>query len=630
MLPGPVFFHELRAVARRKRAYALRVLIGLFLLYIVVAPWYEGNSLVYSSAGDDGLSPHEMATIGTGLFAAMLWLQGFVILFLTPAFLAGAIAEDRQRKVLFYLLASPLSGAEIVLGKVAARLINLVVLVLVGLPVMSLCMFLGGIDPAEVWLAYGVSFASLYFLAGLSIYLSVYSDRPRDAIVRAYMLALVWFALPIIERSIMFIGGPVGVLLQEARPVTEWITDSSPCSYLIKGPFVARSTWHLDAIWSIGLQGLYGTLLLAWSTFRLRGVEQGSRLRGLGWLRARRAFQPRRLFGRRACGEAPMIWKECSGTVANGSIQSTVLLLLASLGAASALVYWFAQIGIPALLEVRDYGYGFTGITSWRESLNTSGRIFTGILYVLMMLLLAASAATGFTMEREKDTWISLVTTPLEGREILTAKVLGAYWRVRGILVALLLVWLIGLICGGVHPLGFVSAVVATLLYSVFAVLLGTSLSLRFKSSARSIAVTIAILMFLNVGYLFCCIPMMRGGDSIVFLAGFSPMIVVGSVFSYSELSEFLHGSPHQVDFGAQVIMLVFFSFFFYGAVAIGLWYDCLNQFEIAVDRPRLDFSRFPYRVSRQGIQFVDEIGEDKDGITFVKVDEQLDDELNS
>ena len=72
-------------------------------------------------------------------------------------------------------------------------------------------------------------------------------------------------------------------------------------------------------------------------------------------------------------------------------------------------------------------------------------------------------------------------------------------------------VWLIGLICGAVHPLGFLSAVVATSLYSLFAVLLGTSLSLRFKSSARSIAATIAILMFLNVGYLFCCIPMIAG-----------------------------------------------------------------------------------------------------------------------
>ena len=36
MLPGPIFFHELRVAARRKRSYALRVLLGLFLLYSVV------------------------------------------------------------------------------------------------------------------------------------------------------------------------------------------------------------------------------------------------------------------------------------------------------------------------------------------------------------------------------------------------------------------------------------------------------------------------------------------------------------------------------------------------------------------------------------------------------------------
>ena len=74
MLPGPVFFHEVRAVARRKRAYALRVLIGLFLLYVVVTPWYRGNSLVYSSAGNVGFSPHEMAMIARAQAHATLAL----------------------------------------------------------------------------------------------------------------------------------------------------------------------------------------------------------------------------------------------------------------------------------------------------------------------------------------------------------------------------------------------------------------------------------------------------------------------------------------------------------------------------------------------------------------------------
>ena len=56
------------------------------------------------------LSPNELARLGSNLFAAVLWLQSIIIVLLTPAFLAGAIAEDRQRKVLSYLLASPLTA----------------------------------------------------------------------------------------------------------------------------------------------------------------------------------------------------------------------------------------------------------------------------------------------------------------------------------------------------------------------------------------------------------------------------------------------------------------------------------------------------------------------------------------
>ena len=153
-----------------------------------------------------------------------------------------------------------------------------------------------------------------------------------------------------------------------------------------------------------------------------------------------------------------------------------------------------------------------------------------------MALLLGAGAATGITMEREKDAWTSLTVTPLEGQEILTGKILGALWRVRGILAALLFVWLIGLICGAVHPLGFLLAIVATAIDLTFIAVLGTYVSLRSKSSARAIAATIAILVFLNGGYLFCCMPAMNGPGSILFTAGVTPMIVTAAPFSFSDL----------------------------------------------------------------------------------------------
>src|SRR3954451_23143949 len=113
MFPGPVFVHELRAVARRPRSYALRFGFGLFLVYLVTAyarpywlyvrPWTE----------DGEYSHRELAVIGGQLFASVAWLQAIAVLVLTPALVAGAIGEDRERKVLSYLLASPLSAAEI-------------------------------------------------------------------------------------------------------------------------------------------------------------------------------------------------------------------------------------------------------------------------------------------------------------------------------------------------------------------------------------------------------------------------------------------------------------------------------------------------------------------------------------
>jgi ABC-type Na+ efflux pump permease subunit len=625
MLPGPVFFHELRTVARRRRSYALRTALGLFLLYLMIQSTNRWDTYAYQSETNREYTPGELALIGMNLFGSVIWLQGIVILLLTPAFVAGTIAEDRQRKVLSYLLASPLSGAEIVLGKLAARMVNLVVLVAVGLPVVSIALFLGGIDPADVWLWYGSSFSTLYLLAGVSIFVSTFSPRPRDAILRTYLIELVWLLLPLVEWLCGSAGGTLGRLTSEARPITEWVIGSSPIVLLCQSSvwLSGSGSGVVQAVtWLIGLQLLQGTLLLAWSTMRLRPVEQGSRLRGLRWLGSRRVSQPRRLFARRPCGDAPMIWKECSGTVSSPSLMRTVCLVCLTVAAVGGMGYWVYRMGIPAFQEVLDYGYGSTGTQAARDALSAGVRFLTACLYVLMALLLGAGAATGITMEREKDAWTSLTVTPLEGQEILTGKILGALWRVRGMLAALLFVWLIGLICGAVHPLGFLLAIAATSIDLTFIAVLGTYLSLRSKSSARAIAATIAILVFLNGGYLFCCTPAMNGAESILFTAGVTPMIVTAAPFSFSDLEWFLRDPPHAyAPSPTTFVMTGVLSLAFYGVSAYALLHACLSRFETEVDRPRRGFSDNPDSVSREGIVFEEQEQDkpDQDGILFVE-----------
>jgi ABC-type transport system involved in multi-copper enzyme maturation permease subunit len=619
MLPGPVFFHELRSTARKRRSFVYRTLIGLFLLYLLIMP---GSRATWRNvaASDWEYSAEELARLGGNLFANVVGLQAALILLLTPAFVAGAIVEDRQRKVLTYLLASPLSGAEIVLGKLAARLINLVVLVSVGLPVVSIALFLGGVVPGQVWLCYGLSFSTLYFLAGASIFASAFSARPRDAIVRTYAIEAIWLSLPLIERGFRDAGGTLSEIAEQVSPVTQWFVGSAPSLLLFRDWFTGSNRVLAEALWMIGLQFLYGTALLAWATIRLRPVECGARLWGFGWIDALGRNRPRRLFRRRPCGDTPMIWKECSGSLSAPSFFRLFIVIVLGTGAVVGLAYWAYAMGLPALHEVIDYGYGAAGTQSAREALNISVRIFTAVLYILSGLLMAAAAATSVTSEREKDTWVSLTATPLSGAEIIQGKFLGAIWRVRALLGALVLVWFLGVICGAVHPLGFLLAVFVTTVYLVFIALLGTYLSVRSRSSARAISGTIAILFFLNWGYLFCCIPMLMGGGpgrgSELVAAGMTPLIVTFAPFSFEDLDNaFLHNMRETPGF----ILTGIISLVFYGLTSVGLYQGCLSRFEIDDDRPRGEYLRTPSKASREGIVFPDEDEAGDEGIQFVE-----------
>ncbi|HKM54050.1 MAG TPA: ABC transporter permease, partial [Isosphaeraceae bacterium] len=585
--------------------------------------------------GNNEYSIAELASIGSRVFEILAWLQGFVIVLLTPAFVAGSIAEDRQRKVLTYLLASPLTGAEILLGKLAARLINLFMLIALALPVLSIAMFLGGVEPEHVWLYCGASFSSLYFLAGACIFISTFSARPRDAIVRAYLFVLVWLLLPLLEQMIVSAPrgsslAPLSSLLIDARPLTSWILNSSPSSLLFVGSLILSGSLLEAVLWMIILQLLYSTIALWWATVRLRPVEKGSRLRGFRWMGGSGVKQPRRFFPRRPCGDAPMLWKECSATLAGASLFRMIALFALAAAAVGGLGYWVVVMGVPAFLEMLTYGYGLTKPSSDRDALNVAVRIFTAVLYILGGLLLAASAATGITMEREKDTWTSLTSTPLESGEIIQAKILGAFWRVRGLLTALLFVWLVGLFCGAVHPLGFLATITLASTCLVSVAVLGTYFSLRSKSSARAISATIVTLIILSGGYMMCCIPVWPGPESIIQIAGCTPVIVPYALLSFSEVADLLHRHAYGLS-SALVIETGLLTVAIYGFLALGLFHLCLGRFEIEVDRPRRDFPGYRGKSGARGAVLDDEddaLFSAKDRLVKKRIEQPLEPEI--
>ena len=221
MIPGPVFNFELLTTARRGRFYAVRgayAFVLLLIFWIIHVDWSadRGGTLTVKQVGAFALVCFCGVSLG----------QMLLVLTLTPALVAGVIADEKQRKTLHYLLASRLSGPEIVIGKLLARMLHVGVLLAVSVPVLSMLVLLGGIDPMVILLACGAAASSAWFLAALSIWVSTIARRVREALFVAYGLEFLWLFFPFIFRQSPSVGWPLADrILNEA---IDWLAASSP------------------------------------------------------------------------------------------------------------------------------------------------------------------------------------------------------------------------------------------------------------------------------------------------------------------------------------------------------------------------------------------------------------------
>jgi hypothetical protein len=182
------------------------------------------------------------------------------------------------------------------------------------------------------------------------------------------------------------------------------------------------------------------------------------------------------------------------------------------------------------------------------------------------------------TSEREEDTWISLIATPLSGREIVRAKMFGPVWALRALAYLLFGLWAIGLAVGAIHPFGVMACLTELIVFTWFLTALGTAFSLKSKNSTRALALTMFTLVFLNGGYLFCCIPLRPNTAAII--GGSTPAVFAVSLLSEENLSEL--GRTEQ----SAIMVGCILGLFFYGALALGLTGWAYESFDAEADRP--------------------------------------------
>src|SRR5262249_46019840 len=100
---------------------------------------------------------------------------------------------------------------EIVLGKLTSRLATVVLVVLSALPIQSLIMLFGGIDPVALWHVQAATLLAMIYAGAHAIYFTAISKSPMGALVRTYWWMALWLlALPALVMIVLVSAAPGG------------------------------------------------------------------------------------------------------------------------------------------------------------------------------------------------------------------------------------------------------------------------------------------------------------------------------------------------------------------------------------------------------------------------------------
>jgi ABC-type transport system involved in multi-copper enzyme maturation permease subunit len=187
LLENPVLQRELLTNLRTPRAFVLLFCYVGLLGVVVYLAWPQEQRL-------DMAQPETAKRLVNLFFLGQYMLASLM----APSFAAGAITGEKERMSYEMLLASPLRPGAIVLGKLFAALCHLGILMICSLPIVMLCLPLGGVSPYEVFAAYFAMISSVALFGMISLWASSYFGRTSASLVVSYL-----FILPLAMVSVL-------------------------------------------------------------------------------------------------------------------------------------------------------------------------------------------------------------------------------------------------------------------------------------------------------------------------------------------------------------------------------------------------------------------------------------------
>jgi len=179
LFENPVLQRELLVNLRMTRAFVLLFFYNAALGATVYFAWPQSQQIDITNP-TAAIKLVNMFFLGQFLLASLM----------SPSFAAAAITGEKERMTYEMLLASPMRPGAIVLGKLLASLCHLSLLIFSSLPIVMICLPLGGTSPYEVLAVYFAIFLSIVTFGMISLACSSYFRRTAAALVVSYLIIL--------------------------------------------------------------------------------------------------------------------------------------------------------------------------------------------------------------------------------------------------------------------------------------------------------------------------------------------------------------------------------------------------------------------------------------------------------
>jgi ABC-type Na+ efflux pump permease subunit len=520
MLPGPIFRREVKAGAGRYALFVARIVLGALLAAIAVLPAIFHSGPYPRFPGSYTLE--DFRDYWGVIFVVIAITELCSLVFLAASTVSNCITQEREKNTLALLLLTRLTRFELVATKFAGRLLPNLSLLSTGLPLLLLSAGCAWLPELLVLEIVAVLLSSILVATSLAILASAQRERSSSAQVDATGWTMLWFAgFPMFTLLPARSGTLAGDILVELRRVASWIAPSSPMSVFTDPSWFIRTDAEMLSdrlLLMLALQMLLIALALigAVANLRLRDPHPSSR-------DPHRGYRP-------PVGDDPIYWRE-SVLPRRGSrwpvivtqvrymwiltcaiLKMTLHLAILTIAVAVpiAIAISVGWLGVRAFQEEIGLKYFGGGPDSARLDFNVCIRCVTALVGVIPTMATPASILDRFTRERDKRTWESLLTTSLSGPEILWAK---TRVLLRGLLSSaawIIPLWLLGILCGSLHPLGALLAAADLVALLWLGVAVGIWLGIRpgFSTRVASFVCAFVSLAMLFLGGFAIIVPL--------------------------------------------------------------------------------------------------------------------------